>query len=102
MSIQPTNPFHISRAYRTQQLRAVPSQARPAGNTLSTSITPTPAANPNVRSLVAAVVPGKIDFTSSGVAMPSDSAALPMYRHPADKNAAATAVNAGKRIDVDG
>ena len=30
------------------------------------------------------------------------AAAFPMYRHPADKNAAATAINAGKTIDIQG
>lgn len=51
--------------------------------------------------LVAAVVPGGIDF-SGDVPRPSSGEPLVMYRHPADKNAAATGVAAGRRLDVRG
>ncbi|MEX2220068.1 MAG: hypothetical protein WD749_15055 [Phycisphaerales bacterium] len=50
-------------------------------------------------SLVAGTVPGRINF-SGGVPQPGES--LAMYRHPADRNAAATAVSAGKLVDVTG
>lgn len=53
-----------------------------------------------VASVVAGVVPGRIDFTGDAP-MPS-TGALPMYRHPADKNAAATSVHAGRMVDVVG
>ena len=67
-------------------------------------------------SLVAGTVPGGIEF-GDGVALPTgglgasaDSrsgaqqteSAIPFYRHPADKNAAATAIDLGKRIDLEG
>jgi hypothetical protein len=48
--------------------------------------------------LVAAVVPGGVDF-SAGAPAPAP-AAIPMYRHPADRNAAAVSVQAGRMIDV--
>lgn len=50
--------------------------------------------------LVAARVGGQIDFTAAG--QPVAAGALPLYRHPADKNAAATAVSAGRSLDVTG
>ena len=53
-----------------------------------------------MRRLVAATVPGGIDF-SGAEPMPTD-ASLPMYRHPADRNAAATTLTAGRRIDIEG
>lgn len=68
-----------------------------------------------VSRLVAATVPGGVAFTQ-GASMQQASAqskteaevrfaqpaALQMYRHPADKNVAATGVWAGKNLDVMG
>ena len=91
--VQPTNPYHLSRAYGVQAPAA---------------ISPVTGARPDrlpsgAERLVAGVVPGGVDFGAGGIgdAKPS-GAALPMYRHPADKNAAATAVNIGRRLDVQG
>lgn len=53
-----------------------------------------------IRPLVAATVPGKIDFSAN--APQQTGGAMPMYRHPYDKNAAATGVASGKAIDVTG
>ncbi|MFM9958200.1 MAG: hypothetical protein ACKVZJ_08980 [Phycisphaerales bacterium] len=61
-----------------------------------------PRANHNIARLIAAVVPGRVDFTADGVANPSAPESLPMYQRPADKHAAATAVNAGRLIDLRG
>jgi hypothetical protein len=101
-TIEPTNPFHIARAYQLS------STARSTGNnatmhTARVERTPaagsvTPRMNVNARRLVAGSVPGKIDFSGS-TPTPSTSA-IPMYRNPAEKNAAATGVNAGRMIDV--
>lgn len=50
--------------------------------------------------LVAGLVPGGIDFTTPE---PSPArASLPFYRHPADQNAAATALARGRRLDLNG
>jgi len=46
------------------------------------------------------VVPGRINFT--GAEPVQAGGALPMYRHPGDKNAAATALSAGRMIDIQG
>jgi hypothetical protein len=79
MRIGPTNPFHISRAYQTAP--------------------PKPGAKPTAASpIVAAVVPGRVNFAAN---QPTQAGpALPFYRHPADKNAAATAINAGRSLDI--
>jgi hypothetical protein len=55
----------------------------------------------DIRRLVAARVEGGIDF-STGSVRPAATGALPLYRHPADKNAAATAIDMGRRVDVQG
>jgi len=58
--------------------------------------------SPGVRSLVAGVVPGGITFDdATGIATPTRDA-IPMYRHPADRNAAAVAIELGRSIDVRG
>ena len=87
MRIQPTNPFHISRAYQVQAPKA--AQSPVAG-----SITPTAASR-----IVAAQVPGRVNF--SGAEPAQTGPALPFYCHPADKNAAATAIDAGRTLDVE-
>jgi hypothetical protein len=65
--------------------------------------------------LVAATVSGGIDFetqqpkaseakrpTGQGSAQGSGDTTIPMYRHPADRNAAATQVGLGKTVDLSG
>lgn len=51
--------------------------------------------------LVAAEVPGRVDFFERS-SPASDPAAIAMYARPSDRNAAATAVLAGRLIDVEG
>lgn len=58
------------------------------------------AARARVAGVVAGMVPGRIDF--SGPAPVPAPGALPMYRHPAEKNAAATSVHAGRMVDIVG
>jgi hypothetical protein len=87
-----SNPFHITRAYRlaAQQapvvLRSSPVAAAHAASVQS-----------GASRLVAGVVPGRIDF---GGQQPAQvNGAIAMYRHPADRNTAATAVHAGRLLD---
>jgi hypothetical protein len=87
--------FQIARAYGVTP-RASVRQTPPPQSPASQSIAE---AKPASR-LVAGTVPGRISF--AGDQPTSDASALAMYRHPADKNAAATAVWAGKLIDVNG
>ncbi len=82
----PTNPFHIARAYSP----AAVAQARPA-------IGP--------ERLVAAKVAGGVHFNTTATSAPGASApagVYAMYAHPADRNAAATGVALGQRIDIAG
>jgi hypothetical protein len=106
----PTIPYHLARAYGVQggasvqraarpadtQTSGVVSQARVAAGPSDADKLPSPA-----QRLVAAQVPGRVDFTGDQPA-PSAAGTLSMYRHPADKNAAATAVSLGRSLDVRG
>jgi hypothetical protein len=91
----PSNPFHIARAYQVMAPRAArPVAAAAATGPVASIGTPAKPAS----KLVAAVVPGRINFAGGQPAQAGP--ALPMYRHPADKNAAATSLSAGRTIDV--
>jgi len=92
MRIPPTNPFHIARAYQTQAPKTARSLQAGAGP-VAGSIKPAPSSR-----MVAGQVPGGVDF--SGAEAKPAGPALPFYRHPADKNAAATAVTAGRNLDI--
>lgn len=111
-------PIHIARAYgvtptnkpaANRAAQAAPPAIGPINSPLQPSTAPSP-----VSRIVAARVPGGIDFletgaqpfpspsTSSGDAhsTPVPRSVLPMYNHPADRNSAATAINAGRLIDI--
>lgn len=116
MSISPTSsnsgsiPFHIARAYGLQPAqRSAPTQQ--AQQVQQTGAVAAAGAAPGklpsaAQKLVAAVVPGKVDFSGDTPVQVSGggggTSALSMYRHPADRNAAATAVSIGKSLDVSG
>jgi len=70
--------------------------ARPEGPANPTAGAPVANA-PRTGRLVAAVVPGAVDF--SGAAPTPRASSIPMYRRPADQNVAATGVHAGRLID---
>lgn len=65
---------------------------------------PGPSMSPGARSLIGATVGGGIDFVvgDDHGAAHSPRQVLAMYRNPADRNAAATGVAAGRRLDVVG
>lgn len=94
-SLSPTTPFHIARAYGFDG--ASPAQA---GSTGAIGGKLAGEAGSRLAGLIGAVVPGGVDF--SGDAPAPSGAALAMYRNPAEKNAAATAVLLGRRVDVSG
>ncbi len=102
----PTNPYHIARAYGVSPAgRAAPvakvTQVG-AGTPSAAAAETQPSGRPeNLRRLVAGEVPGGVRFDAGGAGQPTE-ASLPMYRHPADKNAAATAVSVGRSLDVRG
>lgn len=104
-SVPPTLSFRLASAYGVParapaQIEPKPAaRAQPAVAAQALRITPMPAATKPTNPLVAAAVPGKIRFDALDTA-PSAGAALPFYRHPADKNAAATAINVGRSLDA--
>jgi len=95
----PTNPFHIARAYGvnapTEARIEAPRPAQAVRRDVDAAEGRTPS---GVDRLVGAVVPGAIDFR--GPEPKPSEPALPMYRRPADLNAAATSVQAGRVIDL--
>lgn len=99
----PTNPYHIARAYGvTPAARTSPAAAMIAGaRQAAPGDVQDFAQREGVRKLIAGVVPGGVQFDAGGEAQPA-APSLPMYRHPADKNAAATAVSVGRSLDVRG
>ncbi|MFN0133147.1 MAG: hypothetical protein ACKVW3_11570 [Phycisphaerales bacterium] len=97
-TIEPTLPFHLARAYGVQP----PVRPSPVVTTVPrTTAIADSVSKPDVASvrerLVAAVVPGRVDFSGTEPAQ-----SMSFYRHPADRNAAATGVQAGRVIDVTG
>lgn len=113
-SIPPTLPFRLAAAYGAPGTRPVPAQpsgrgvggvARVISDTdtveLSSARRGTQGAAGAGR-LVAARVNVPVDFDLARPPAPPVQGALPLYRHPADKNAAATAVNVGRSIDLTG
>jgi hypothetical protein len=70
---------------------------------LSSSLPTTPAGG---RSLIAATVPGGVSFgpeaPTKSRAIANPSGVYAMYQVPGEKNAAATAVNVGRSLDVQG
>jgi hypothetical protein len=106
MQITPaTFPPHVARAYGVRTAPPVAPAVRTApseGADAIAKIAPAqPKATGEVNRLVASVVPGSISFTEDGTAMPK-APALPIYAHPADRNAAATGIALGSSIDVSG
>ena len=107
----PTNPYHIARAYGAPGGGAGVGPIKPVQRLVTTPVQPVQPVSrdggagslqdANVQRLVAGVVPGGISFDAAGGARPTGTA-LPFYRHPADKNAAATAVSVGRSLDVQG
>jgi hypothetical protein len=98
----PTNPYHIARAYGVRPPTPAAGAVAPVSPTRPVQPeSPDGSRAEGFRKLVAGVVPGGVSFEAGGTAQPSP-AALPMYRHPADKNAAATAVSVGRSLDVRG
>lgn len=107
-SVPATIPFRLAQAYGVKSPAQVSRIAAPAAGAVP--ITQTGAAQDSARPsselsdagkrLVAGVVPGRVDF--SGAEPVQSQPSLAMYRHPADKNAAATGVAVGRKLDVAG
>jgi len=103
----PTYPFHLAKAYAASQpTRHVPAATaittasgvtvRPSGDSVQFSGQRPAPLQQTVTRLAAAKVEKAADFVTPSA--PS-TGSLPMYRHPADRNAAATGVQVGRVID---
>ncbi len=91
--------FRIDRAYGV--VRTAPSVVPPTrvGRDATASET---GPSTKIRQLVGAIVPGGISFDSETGAAAPTTEALPMYRRPEDRNAAAVGVELGRALDVRG
>jgi hypothetical protein len=99
-SIPPTYPFHVNKAYGVRGPTRAPLSVRPVTPSTPAQISDGMRVDPRVSRLVAGVVPGGVSF-EGGTPKPT-AERIPFYRHPADKNAAATSVNLGRVIDTNG
>ncbi|MAY74884.1 MAG: hypothetical protein CMJ31_09270 [Phycisphaerae bacterium] len=124
-SIPPSLPFHLAKTYGVSapaggSARPSAASSRPVARAVGgTSQTPTVSELPSlraskaVRSLIAARVPAEgvapssvaaSSFASSSFASSGGASGggIPFYRNPADQNAAATAIDVGRSLDVEG
>ena len=112
-AIPPSLPFRLAAAYGARDISARPaaadtgarSQPRVLLDRDTVELSSSRGAgiqSPGARRLVAAAVNVPVDFNIPGASAPAARESLAMYRHPADKNAAATAVNVGRQIDLTG
>jgi hypothetical protein len=94
--------FRLAGVYGPQQAQP-PHQATPAQDvrqSLPLTGDTAPDSVHQLNRVVAGVVPGRIDF--SGDTPQPAPAALPLYRHPAERNVAATGVALGRTLDMQG
>lgn len=81
---------------------------RPAEAIAPTQRAEAPAAASRLERLVAATVPGRMDFddprvtSATSLTTGAGGGAFSMYTRPGDKNAAATAVSVGRSLDIQG
>jgi hypothetical protein len=92
--IPPTYPFHVAKAYAQPAPRPATAQSKPQ------NIDSVELSKPRAKS-VDSLVAGKVAIPANFTPAPQPKSAdtLPMYRHPADKNAAATGVSIGRAVD---
>ncbi len=96
-AIPPTLPFALARAYGVQPTVRV----RPIAPVSAAEAAVAPSkVETRISRLVAGAVPGGVRFDGETPTPVAD--AVPFYRHPADKNAAATSVNLGRVLDTSG
>jgi len=111
---QSSDPFKIASAYGAKPIRVRPVPADPQARGtnaagLSPSQKPAQQAGGITRGadqLLAGSVTGQVDFMAgppTQTAKPREAAStIAFYRHPADANAAATSIDLGRRLDVEG
>ncbi|MFG0307166.1 MAG: hypothetical protein ACF8Q5_13225 [Phycisphaerales bacterium JB040] len=92
-NIPPTIPFKVANAYgvRPVSVRPVPTPAGEADTSRG-----------GVRRGSDQLLAGSVRAPVSFDAAPAKANTLAFYRHPADTNAAATAIDLGRKLDVEG
>lgn len=102
---QPSVPHHVAKAYGINAPTRVQAAPKPQQTDAAQHIDRPQRAQriDKTSRLVAGIVDGRVGFDDQGSPQPvRDTTSLALYRHPADKNAAATAVHAGRSLDVTG
>ena len=94
-SIPPSIPFKIANAYGVKPVSVRPVQA-PATEPNQQATQGTSRRAPD--QLLAGSVRTPVDFDAA----PAKANSMAFYRHPADTNAAATAIDLGRKLDVEG
>jgi len=90
--------YHAARPLQVRPAAQVrPAERQPSRDTLDISAAARARTQPT-NPLAAARVPGQVTF--GGAAPAKAAGALPIYAHPADRNAAATSISAGRLIDT--
>ena len=92
--------MRIDRAYGLRPAESV--RPKPVARIAAAAPTRSDATPAGIRSLIGAVVPGRIGFDDQTGAPVPTAGPIPMYRSPADRNAAAVSVEIGRSIDVRG
>lgn len=112
--VPPTNPHHLASAYGASVAGRIspldpsalptPPRSRISVRAPDAPDDPAPASRERIARLVAAVVPGGIDFDANAPAPSRSGGALPFYANPAQRQAAATQIHAhmGRNLDVKG
>jgi hypothetical protein len=99
-------PFNLARAYGIAAAPPVAAvspatQTRPLGRIGAPDPQPqAPVRSDAISQLVAAIVPGKVDF--SGAAPAQRSGSLPFYSRPGEQNEAAVNIRLGRSLDIEG
>jgi len=91
-SIPPSIPFKVANAYGVKPVSVRPVPA-PAAETTSQGTT---------RRAPDQLLAGSVRAPVSFDAAPAKANTMAFYRHPADTNAAATAIDLGRKLDVEG
>lgn len=98
-SIPPSIPFKLANAYGVQPIRVKPIAQPPAAQAAAPANSQTKPQR-GADSLLAGSTGTSINFDAQQT--PPEPGKLAFYRHPADTNAAATAIDLGRSLDVQG
>lgn len=105
-SVPPTNPHRVASAYSPPIAGRIGADRADAVSRTDrvaiSSDAASQAAQRRISRLVAAVVPGGVDFDAPAPVPSPPGAAIPLYQHPAHRHVAATQLHSqlGRNLDV--